>query len=68
MKQVCAWTRFQLYLLSIGLQDDPYLDSFNRAQWIKILSTFAHSIREGRYGIYLTLNIYTMCYTKSYYQ
>jgi len=50
VKQVCAWNRFQQYLLSIGLQDDTYLDGFNKAQCIKILFAFAHSIREGRYG------------------
>jgi hypothetical protein len=48
-KQVRSWTRFQLYLLSIGLTSDPYLDNFSRAQKIKILGAFAHAIREGRY-------------------
>ncbi len=50
VKQIRAWTRFQTYLLSIGLHSDPYLDQFNQAQWIKILSAFAQSIREGQLG------------------
>ncbi len=47
VKRIHAWTRCQTYLLSIGLHSDPYL---NRYQWIKILSAFAKSIREGRFG------------------
>jgi hypothetical protein len=48
-KQLRTWTRFQSYLLSIGLQSEPYLDNLTRAQKIKILGAFAHSIREGRF-------------------
>jgi hypothetical protein len=47
-KQVHTWNRYQLYLLSIGLLDDLYLDSYDRAHKRKILSAFAHSIRDGR--------------------
>jgi hypothetical protein len=36
-----------LYLQSIGLPSDPYLDNFSRDQKFKILSAFAQSIREG---------------------
>jgi len=46
-KQVCAWSCFQLYLQSIGLQSDPYLDPFSQDQKIKILGACAQSIREG---------------------
>jgi hypothetical protein len=48
-KQVRAWTRFQRYLGIIGVVDDPFLDSFSRFQRIRILSAFAHAIREGRF-------------------
>ena len=48
-KQVCAWLRFQCYLGSIGLQSDPFLDQFSTQQRTKILSAFAHAIREGRF-------------------
>jgi hypothetical protein len=34
----------------IGIRDDDYLDSFDRSQKHKILSTFAQSIREGHFG------------------
>jgi len=47
-KQVRAWRRFQLYLASIGIPSDPYLDEFSQPQKTKILSAFAHAIREGR--------------------
>ncbi len=50
VKQVRAWNWYKLYLLSIALQDDLYLDSFSRAQKHKILSAFTHPIREGRFG------------------
>jgi hypothetical protein len=49
-KQIRAWNRFQTYLHSIGIQSDPFLDDFSRDQKIKILSAFAQSIREGRFG------------------
>jgi hypothetical protein len=29
-KQLCAWKCFQGYLQSIGIQDDPFLDGFDR--------------------------------------
>jgi hypothetical protein len=48
-KQVRSWGRFQTYLLSIGIRNDEYLDNFSRHQKHKILSAFAHSMREGRF-------------------
>ncbi len=47
-KQVHAWTRFQRYLGLIGVISDPYLDNFSQFQRSKILSAFAHSLREGQ--------------------
>jgi len=49
-KQLHAWPRFQRYLTSIGLHSDPYLDSSSQFQRSKILSAFAHALREGRFG------------------
>jgi hypothetical protein len=49
-KQVRAWSRFKNYLLSIGISNDDYLDSFNRGQRHTILSAFAQAIREGRFS------------------
>jgi hypothetical protein len=49
-KQLRAWKRFQGYLQSIGILDDPFLDSFDRGQRHKILSAFGNYIREGRFN------------------
>jgi len=49
-KQIRAWNRFLTYLLSIGIRDDDYLNSFDRTQKHKILSAFAQSIQEGCFG------------------
>jgi hypothetical protein len=49
-KQLRAWNRYKEYLISIGIQNDPYLETFDRGQRHKILSAFAQSIREGRFG------------------
>ncbi|MFN9981690.1 MAG: hypothetical protein ACK53Y_17320, partial [bacterium] len=49
-KQLRTWSRFQSYLSSIGLASDPYLDSFSQFQRSKVLSAFAHALREGRFG------------------
>jgi hypothetical protein len=48
-KQLHAWKRFQLYLWSIGIREDPYLDSFDIGQHHEILSAFGQFIREGRF-------------------
>jgi hypothetical protein len=47
-KQALAWSRYKLYLSSIGIPKDWYLDSFDRYQRHKILSAFCNAIREGR--------------------
>ena len=49
-KQVRAWSRFQQYLGTIGLGDDRYLDNLTQFQRTKVLSAFAHALREGRLG------------------
>lgn len=49
MKQVRAWTRFQQYTTSIGLQSDPYLDNFSPSQRTRFLSALAHAIQEDRF-------------------
>ena len=38
------------YCLSVGLQDDIYLDSFSRGNRIKLMGAFAMALREGRYS------------------
>jgi hypothetical protein len=48
-KQVRAWSRYSQYLLSIGLQNDPYLDDFQRGEKHRLLSAFCQAIREGRF-------------------
>jgi hypothetical protein len=48
-KQVRAWGRFQIYLLSIGIRNDEYLNNFSRPQKHKILSAFTHSMRKARF-------------------
>jgi hypothetical protein len=49
-KQIRARDRYKQYLVSIGLFDDWYLENFSRGGRNKILSAFAQSIREGRFG------------------
>jgi hypothetical protein len=48
-KQALAWKRYQQYIKSIAISDDPYLDNFTKIQKIKILSAFAQAI-EGRFS------------------
>jgi hypothetical protein len=45
------WRRYNNYLMSIGVQNYFFLENFDRGQRHKILSTFAQSVREGRFGI-----------------
>ena len=45
-----AWKRFCLYLDSIGLSNDTFLDSFTRPQRNKIIGCFAMAMREGRFS------------------
>ena len=47
-KQSCAWNRYKSYLVSIGINNDWFLDSFSIGQKHQILGAFAHAIREGR--------------------
>jgi len=49
-KQIRAWSRFKNYLLSIGIENDAFLENFNQGQRHKILSAFVQSIREGRFS------------------
>jgi len=37
-------------LQSIGIGDDPFLDSFDRGQKHKLLSAYGQFIRKGRFG------------------
>jgi hypothetical protein len=48
-KQALAWKRYKLYLLSIGIEDDWFLDSFSPGQKHRILRAFASSLREGQF-------------------
>jgi hypothetical protein len=48
-KQSCAWNRYKSYLVSIGIDNDWFLDSFSIGQKHLILRAFAHAIREGRF-------------------
>ncbi len=49
-KQTRAWNRYKSYLVSIGISNDWYLDAFTIGQKHRILSSFAHTIREGRFS------------------
>ncbi len=48
-KHTRTWNRYKSYLASIGIQDNWFLDSFSIGQKHRILSAFAHAIREGRF-------------------
>jgi hypothetical protein len=48
-KQALAWIRYSLYLLSIGISDDPFLEQFSKGQRHRILGAFASALREGRF-------------------
>ncbi len=45
-----AWKRFSLYLDSIGLSNNTFLDSFTRPQPNKIIGCLAMAMREGRFS------------------
>jgi hypothetical protein len=49
-KQLRAWKRFQSYLQSIGIINDPYLEGFDRGQRHKILCAFGQYIRESGFS------------------
>ncbi len=49
-KQTRAWNRYKSYLISIGISNDWYLDAFNIGQKHRLLSSFAHAVREGRFS------------------
>jgi hypothetical protein len=48
VKKSCAWNGYKSYLVSIGINNDWFLDSFSIGQKHQILGAFAHAIREGR--------------------
>ena len=48
-KQALAWARYKLYLKSIAIQDDDFLEQFTIFQRNKILGAFAHALRDGRF-------------------
>jgi hypothetical protein len=39
-----------LYLDSVGLIDDYFLDSFSRAQQIRLVGAFLQALRQGRFS------------------
>lgn len=49
-KQTLAWRRYQLYLQSIGVSNDPYLENFSQGQRHRILGAFAAALRQGRFS------------------
>jgi hypothetical protein len=48
-KQTLAWNRYREYLVSIGCQEDTFLEQFSIFQRHKILAAYSHTIREGRF-------------------
>ena len=48
--QACALRRFEQYLQSVGLSDDPFLDGFTCDQQNRIMCAFAMAMREGRFS------------------
>jgi hypothetical protein len=48
--QARSWGRYLLYLESIGLGHDVYLDSFTRAQRNRIMCAFAMAMRQARFS------------------
>jgi hypothetical protein len=48
-KQALAWARYKLYLKSIAIQDDDFLEQFTIFQRNKILGAFTHALRDGRF-------------------
>ena len=48
-KHTRTWNRYKSYLASIGIQDNWFLDFFSIGLKHRILSAFAHAIREGRF-------------------
>jgi hypothetical protein len=49
-KQALAWQGYPIYLLSIGISDDPFLEQFSKGQRHKILGAFVSALREGRFS------------------
>jgi hypothetical protein len=52
-KQLRAWKRFQLYLQSIGIVNNPYLDGFDRGQRHKYFAPLDSS--SGKVDLILSL-------------
>jgi hypothetical protein len=50
VKKSCAWSRYNEYLLSIGCNQDPFLESFSQAHCHRILAAFAHAVQEGLFS------------------
>ena len=48
--QARSWRRFQLYLMSIGLEDDRFLTEFSKAQQNKIMCAFAMAMRQAQFS------------------
>ena len=48
--QARSWRRFQLYLMSIGLEDDRFLTEFSKTQQNKIMCAFAMAMRQARFS------------------
>ena len=49
-EQALAWDRWQRYLATIGLGDDPFLDDLEQPERKRVISAFASAIRSGRFS------------------
>ena len=49
-KSARAWHRWNLYLASIGLSQDPFLDLLSRGERHRILSAFLQAMRDARFS------------------
>ena len=49
LKQALAWTRYKLYIKSIAIHDDDFLEQFTIFQRNKIMGAFAQALRDGRF-------------------
>jgi hypothetical protein len=47
-KLALAWKHYKSYLISIGINNNWYLDNFSREKKIRLLGAFCNAIREGR--------------------
>jgi hypothetical protein len=49
-KQTRAWTRWNSYLASIGIDGDPFLCNLSPPERVRIISAFTQAIRDAHYS------------------